>query len=75
MHSTAGCDCVGESKGREGRPVVIPIPGCTTVARVGENLTIVESSEEELMELEKILGDATVQGDRYGENFKKYMNL
>lgn len=54
---------------------VIPIPGCTTVARVEENLTQVSLDEEDFNELSKLVEKMTVHGDRYPEPFKKYMNL
>ena len=54
---------------------VIPIPGCTTVARVDENLTQVSLDEHDVNELSQLVEDMTVHGDRYPEPFKKYMNL
>lgn len=54
---------------------VIPIPGCTTVARVEENLAQVALDERDLEEISQLVGKMTVHGDRYPEPFKKYMNL
>ncbi|CRG89312.1 pyridoxine 4-dehydrogenase [Talaromyces islandicus] len=47
-------------------PQIVPIPGCTTVARVEENLQNVTLSESELEDLNGLLQRTTVQGDRYG---------
>lgn len=47
-------------------PQVIPIPGCTTVARVDENLTPVTLSASDLSALDELFKQNSVQGDRYG---------
>jgi pyridoxine 4-dehydrogenase len=49
---------------KKGIPV-IPIPGCTTVARVEENLTSVTLDEADLVEISKVLARIPVQGGRY----------
>ena len=54
---------------------VIPIPGCTTIARVEENLTQVSLDEQDLDELSQMVDKMTVHGDRYPEPFQKYMDL
>jgi pyridoxine 4-dehydrogenase len=54
---------------------VIPIPGCTTVGRVEENLTQVTLDEQDLDELSQMVDNMTVHGDPYPEPFNKYMNL
>ena len=54
---------------------VIPIPGCTTVARVEENLRQVSLDERVLDELSQMVAKTTVHGDRYPEIFQKYVNL
>ncbi|PHH70786.1 hypothetical protein CDD80_5726 [Ophiocordyceps camponoti-rufipedis] len=51
--------------GRPGRPVVIPIPGATTAARVKENSQLISLSKDELAKLDKIVADFEVKGDRY----------
>lgn len=67
---------VAMGKGRiEGRPVVVPIPGCKSVEKVEENLTSVELNDTDLEELEKILGEIKVHGDRYGGALRKYTNM
>lgn len=55
--------------------LVVPIPGCTTVARVEENLTKVSLNEEDLEELTRMVEKMTVHGDRYPEIFQKYTDL
>jgi pyridoxine 4-dehydrogenase len=55
-------------------PQIIPIPGCTTVARVDENLTGVTLSAAELSSLEEIFNQNSVQGDRYGGFLAGLMN-
>lgn len=58
-----------------GVPLTIPIPGCTTVPRVEENLQQVELSDEELSEIDGILKEIPVHGDRYGGVYARFMNL
>jgi pyridoxine 4-dehydrogenase len=60
---------------KTGSPPVIPIPGCTTVARVEENMKQVELEEADLEELERMVGAMEVHGDRYPEASQKYVNL
>jgi pyridoxine 4-dehydrogenase len=50
---------------RDGNPVIIPIPGATTVDRVKENLVDVDLSENDLKEIDGILETAEVHGERY----------
>ena len=50
---------------RNGNPVIIPIPGATTVERVKENLVDVELSENDLKEIDSILASAEIHGERY----------
>jgi pyridoxine 4-dehydrogenase len=52
---------------RDGNPVIIPIPGATTVERVKENLVDVELSENDVKEIDSILASAEVHGERYQE--------
>lgn len=46
-------------------PEIIPIPGATTAARVRENTTIVELTDEEMAEIETVLAKFEVAGGRY----------
>jgi pyridoxine 4-dehydrogenase len=50
---------------RDGNPVIIPIPGATTVERVKENLVDVDLSENDLKEIDSILASVEVHGERY----------
>ena len=59
---------------KEGMPVVIPIPGATTVERVEENSTAVELSEEDLKDIDSVLAKFEVVGDRYPASAMKYVN-
>ena len=46
-------------------PTIIPIPGATTAERVEENNKVVELTDEEMAEIDHILGKFEVVGDRY----------
>ena len=52
---------------KEGMPTFIPIPGSTTVDRVIENgrASDVELNEQDLAEIDQMLGTCEVTGDRY----------
>lgn len=51
---------------RDGNPVIIPIPGTTTVARLHENLKDVDLGDKDLKEIDSILASFNPVGDRYG---------
>lgn len=51
--------------GKNGLPLIIPIPGATTEARISENGKDVELTEEELEEIETLLKENEVIGARY----------
>lgn len=46
-------------------PVIIPIPGATTAARVEENSKLVEITDEEMAEIDAILAKFRPAGERY----------
>ncbi|KAI0147394.1 putative aldo/keto reductase [Xylariaceae sp. FL1272] len=46
-------------------PVIIPIPGATTKARVEENSKIVDLTGEDMSQIDAILSSFTPSGDRY----------
>ncbi|RFU81495.1 hypothetical protein TARUN_717 [Trichoderma arundinaceum] len=48
-----------------GLPLVFPIPGATTVARVEENAKVVEFTKEEMNNLTDIVKNFETAGDRY----------
>lgn len=50
---------------RPGMPVIIPIPGATTAARVEENARHVELTDDEMAEIDATLAKFEVAGDRY----------
>jgi len=52
--------------GKNGNPVMIPIPGATTEERIKENMKAVELSEEDMVEIQSILNRVIITGDRYG---------
>lgn len=56
--------------GRNGLPIVIPIPGSTTEQRVLENNKLVKLTDKELQELDEFVKTAEVAGDRYGGPLK-----
>jgi len=51
---------------KDGNPVIIPIPGATTEARVVENSKKVSFTSAELKEVDSILSAFVVKGARYG---------
>jgi pyridoxine 4-dehydrogenase len=51
--------------GKDGLPIIIPIPGATTEARVEENSKDVSLTEADLKEINDILSKFSVMGDRY----------
>lgn len=53
-----------------GNPVFIPIPGSGSVARVEENTRVVDLSEEEMAEIQDLVDNMEVVGDRYPEGFE-----
>ena len=60
--------------GREGMPVVIPIPGASSEARVQENTKGVELSKDEWETLDRLAKENVVEGDRYPEAAKAILH-
>lgn len=58
-----------------GALTVIPIPGCTTVNRVDENMATVSLDESDLENIGDLLKKFPVHGDRYPAHAAKYNNL
>jgi pyridoxine 4-dehydrogenase len=50
--------------GTKGHPIIIPLPGATTVSRVQENMKDVQLTTEDLKEIDGILATMPVQGPR-----------
>jgi pyridoxine 4-dehydrogenase len=59
---------------RGGMPEIIPIPGATTVERVLENSVEVELTEGEMDEIDSVLANCEVIGDRYHSFGMKHVN-
>ena len=59
---------------REGMPEIIPIPGATTVQRVLENSVEVELTQGEMDEIDSVLANREVIGDRYHSFGMKHVN-
>ncbi|TVY88910.1 putative aldo-keto reductase, partial [Lachnellula willkommii] len=53
--------------GTKGHPLIIPLPGATTVSRVQENAKDVHVTVEDLKEIDGILAEIPVQGPRVPE--------
>ena len=60
--------------GKEGMPVIIPIPGATTEERVRENGKLVTMTEGEMEEIGSVMKRKTVIGGRYGGHLVSLMN-
>lgn len=60
---------------RPDMPVIIPIPGATTAARVEENSQVIELSEDEMKEIDGILASFDVVGDRYPPHGMQLVNM
>jgi len=56
------------------RQGAIPIPGSTRVARVTENCQPAALTDEEVVEIQKILDVFPVSGQRYGGSHEKFLN-
>ena len=50
---------------RPGMPVIIPIPGATTAARVEENSKLIEITDDEMAQIDATLAKFTPAGTRY----------
>lgn len=69
-----GMAWVKAQSGKPGMPTVIPIPGASHEDRVNENMVDVELSKDDLAEIDTLLKDAVVIGDRYGGPVAKLSN-
>lgn len=49
----------------KGMPIIIPLPGATTAARVVENMELISLSPSELEEINKVVRSFKVSGERY----------
>ena len=46
-------------------PIIIPIPGATTAARVEENSKLIDLTDEEMAQIDATLAKFTPAGKRY----------
>ena len=60
-----GLAWVKAQSGRPGMPIIIPIPGSIVSERIKENTTDIELSEIDLKEIDSLLANFKVKGDRY----------
>ena len=56
------------------RQGAIPIPGSTRVERVMENCKVSSLTDEDMIEIQKILDTLPVSGGRYGGGHEKFLN-
>ena len=56
---------VSQLRDRQDMPQVIPIPGCSTVERVEENMKRIELDETDLADIHDALQKIQIKGDRY----------
>lgn len=52
--------------GRDGLPIIVPIPGTTTEKRLAENMKDVDLSEADMKQLDESVKRCSVAGARYG---------
>jgi pyridoxine 4-dehydrogenase len=59
---------------KDGMPEIIPTPGATTPDKIRENTIVVELTNEEMYDIESILSNFKVAGDRYHAAGMKMVN-
>ena len=60
--------------GKDGNPVIVPIPGASSAAKVEENCADITMSAQDEMAINEILASFKMQGARYGGPAAKYMD-
>lgn len=55
-------------------PVIVPIPGASSVSRVEENSKIVDLTDDDMARIDSIIKSFEVHGDRYHAMGQKYVN-
>jgi pyridoxine 4-dehydrogenase len=60
--------------GRNGNPVIVPIPGSSTEARVVQNSKLVTLTEDDLSEIQDILKKFEPVGGRYNDHGSRHLN-
>lgn len=66
---------ISYQSGRFGNPILMPIPGATTVARVVENCKEVELTDDEFKDLDAFVKDFEVKGGRGNEHMRKHLTV
>ena len=61
-----GIAWIKAKSGKNGNPVIIPIPGATKPSRIQENMVDVQLDESEVKEIDDILATVSIEGGRYG---------
>ncbi|KAK0355648.1 hypothetical protein LTR48_000412 [Friedmanniomyces endolithicus] len=61
-----GISWILAKSGKGGLPEMLPIPGATTEERVRENMVKVDLNESEMKEIDALVENADIVGDRYG---------
>lgn len=69
-----GIAWVKSQSGKGGMPVLIPIPRATTKERVEENMVDVKLSDEDLQEIDALIGGVEIEGGRYPD-FLEVLNF
>ncbi|KAF2762034.1 aldo/keto reductase-like protein [Pseudovirgaria hyperparasitica] len=57
---------IEQQSGRNGNPVIIPIPGTTSQKRLVENMVRVHLTDEDFKEIDGIIASIPISGTRYG---------
>lgn len=61
---------VRHQSGKNGNPIIIPIPGATKDTRIAENMVHVKVTDEEIAEISSILGSIEITGLRYTKAYE-----
>ncbi|KAF9770059.1 hypothetical protein IL306_012439 [Fusarium sp. DS 682] len=59
---------------RPGMPKIVPIPGSTKPDRIRENATVIDLSDEDLADIDRLLASFTPAGERYPPQHMKYVS-
>ncbi|RKL01918.1 hypothetical protein BFJ68_g12152 [Fusarium oxysporum] len=59
---------------RPGMSTIVPIPGSTKPDRIRENATIIDLTDEDLRDIDRLLASFTPAGDRYPPQHMKYVS-
>lgn len=62
-----GIAWVVKQSSKPGNPTFIPIPGSSTPSRVKENAFVPELTDEEEKEIDAIVKNASIEGERYAK--------